>query len=75
MNDDFGRLGIQPSRRRAIGNGFPFSQIDSAFDIVGLGEEAIGLPKITTLSLKKKVLAAAIADNFVYLWIMLKNAT
>jgi hypothetical protein len=40
---------------------FPVFPNYSAFDTVGLDEEAIGLPKIATLDLKKKVLAAAIA--------------
>jgi hypothetical protein len=63
VNDDFGRPWNSAEPSDSYRKWFPVFPDYSAFDIVGLDGEAIGLPKITTLGLKKKVLAAAIANK------------
>jgi hypothetical protein len=61
VNDDFDRPWNSAEPSDSYRKWFPVFPNHSAFDIVGRDEEAIGLPKIATLDLKKKVLAATIA--------------
>jgi hypothetical protein len=63
VNEGFGRPWNSAEPTDSYRKWFPVFPDYSAFDLVGQGQEAIGLPKTTTLGLKKKILAAAIADG------------
>ena len=60
---DFGRPWNSSEATEHYRKWFPVFVNYAAFDTVGFGEEAIGLPKHVTLELKKKILAAAIANK------------
>jgi hypothetical protein len=60
---DFGRPWNSTEPAENYRKWFPVFIDHSTFDTVGFGEEAIGLPKAATLDLKRKVLAAAIANK------------
>jgi hypothetical protein len=60
---DFGRPWNSTEPAENYRKWFPVFIDHSTFDIVGFGEETIGLHKFATLDLKRKVLAAAIANK------------
>jgi hypothetical protein len=60
---DFGRPWNSTEPADSYRKWFPVFIDHSTFDIVGFGEEAIGLSTFATLDLKRKVLAAAIATK------------
>ncbi len=63
MSDDFKRPWNSREPSESYRKWFPVFPNYSAFDTVGLGKEAIGLPTTATLALKRKVLTAAIANK------------